>query len=81
MTAAALSNDALFKRLSTLIKDWNEFDLVPDEQKEEAKQIGELLYKQGGHQLMMDGYYHVKQQNRCASVLQAFWDGIGVWQW
>lgn len=71
----------LANRLKSLTRDWNEHDLVPDIQKAECREIGEALNKLGGMRAMLDGFYAAKERNRCASVIQAYWDGVGEWRW
>lgn len=71
----------LTNRLKSVSQDWNEHDLVPEIHKTECREIGEALNKMGGMQAMQTAYYAAKVQNRSASVIQAYWDGIGEWRW
>jgi len=75
------NRSVLIEQLRELSKDWNEYDLVPKSQQLECKQIGESLCTEGGIELMQDAYYDAKSRNRAASVIQAYWDGIGDWRW
>lgn len=72
---------ALFKELVALSAEWNEHDLVPEAQKAQCRAIGQQLNTLGGMELMQGAYYHAKGRNRCASMIQAYWDGIGEWRW
>ena len=72
---------ALTAQLVTLVKDWNYHDLISDEQKKECREIGRKLNAIGGMVAMRDAYYAAKATNRCASTLDAYWDGIGEWRW
>lgn len=71
----------LTNSLKNLCKDWNEHDLVPEEQKAKCREIGEALHKLGGMMLMQEAYYAARGRNRSASVIQAYWDGVGDWRW
>lgn len=71
----------LLAELTALTAQWNATDLIPVEQQMECKRIGEELNKIGGIHLMRQAYYSAHQANRCASVVQAYWDGIGEWRW
>lgn len=73
--------EGLTKQLFDLTKDWNEFDLVPKSQQAECRAIGEKLNSLGGLTLMQEVYRATHAKNRCASVIQAYWDGIGLWSW
>ena len=42
------------------------------------REIGEELYRRGGHRLMQEAYYHVRSTKIYFS--QDIWDGIGEWQ-
>lgn len=69
------------KRLISLSASWNEYDLVPKDQQAECRQLGERLDEIGGMEAMIDAYYAAKAKNRCASAIQAYWDGVGDWRW
>lgn len=71
----------LVDQLKNLTASWNEFDLVPKEQQDECRKIGEQIFAMGNEDLMQKAYYMAKEQNRCASVISAYWDGIGSWRW
>lgn len=71
----------LTNKLIEVSSDWNRHDLVPDQQKAECRVIGMSLNKLGGVDAMQTAYYAAKTHNRCASVIQAYWDGIGDWRW
>lgn len=42
------------------------------------REIGEELYRRGGHDLMQEAYYHVRSTKIYFS--QDIWDGIGEWE-
>ena len=71
----------LFTALAALSDQWAMDGQVPGFQIAECVAIGRELYNLGGEALMQEAYYHAKGSNRCASVIQAYWDGIGDWQW
>ena len=71
----------LVNRLIDVTANWNEHHLVPEEQKVRCRAIGEALNKAGGLGAMQDAYYAAKARNRCASLVQAYWDGVGEWRW
>ena len=71
----------LTSRLIDVSRNWNAHDLVPDEQKTRCRKIGEEINAAGGMAAMQTAYYEAKARNRCASVIQAYWDGIGDWRW
>lgn len=73
--------ETLTEQLCDLTKRWNETDLVPGSQQKECTEIGRKLDKLGGMTAMQDAYYAAKGQNRCASIVQAYFDGIGDWRW
>lgn len=72
---------SIVTELKTLTANWNQTDLVPKDQQEKCKDIGRRLNEIGGVSLMRDAYYAAHGANRCASVIQAYWDGIGDWRW
>lgn len=81
MSATESSTDFLFKQLHELTSRWNTFEDVPRSQQLECTAIGKKLHAAGGEALMRDAYYDVTGQNRAASVIAAYWHGIGEWQW
>ncbi len=72
---------ALVRQLIELTRQWNEHDLVPKAQQEKCREIGLALNASGGMALMQGAYYEARARNRSASVIQAYWDGIGDWRW
>jgi hypothetical protein len=71
---------ALYDELLAITRDWTRHDrILPNEAR--AKAIGRELYELGGESLMEMAYYHATGANRAATVLSAFWDGIGGWRW
>ena len=68
-------------QLLDLTKRWNEYEDIPRSQQLECRHIGEALNSAGGMKAMQDAYYAAKGQNRAASTIQAYWDGIGEWRW
>lgn len=75
------NREALLQGLRELTKDWNEYDLVPKTEQAICRDYGESLCTEGGIELMQEAYYDAKSRNRAASVIQAYWDGIGDWRW
>lgn len=71
----------LTSRLIEVSSGWNPHDLVPREQQTKCREIGEKLNEVGGMIAMQEAYYEAKARNRCASVIQAYWDNIGDWRW
>ncbi len=55
------------ERLIELIKDWNAHDLVPKNQQQECRKIGEELNADGGINAMREAYYAAEATNRNAS--------------
>jgi hypothetical protein len=50
-------------------------------QEEKSKEIGWILYDEGGIAYMQASYYALKFQSENAGILQCYWDGIGDWRW
>lgn len=71
----------LFSELRDLTKRWNAYEDIPRSQQLECKNIGHRLHADGGEALMRDAYYDATADNRAASVIAAYWDGIGEWRW
>lgn len=71
----------LTDELCALTRYWNAYEDIPKSQQNECKAIGRKLHEAGGFRYMTDAYHHAKSQNRCASTIQAYWDGIGDWRW
>ena len=67
-------------RLVELTQHWNEHDPVSAIQQKRAHDLGVALNEFGGKDEMLSAYYRAKAFNRCASVLQYYWDGIGDWR-
>lgn len=72
---------ALIDQLCELTKRWNTHEDVPRSQQLECKKIGRGLHAIGKEALMRTAYYEAKKHNPAASVIAAYWDGIGDWQW
>lgn len=75
------TQEKLILRLITLTTEWNEHEDVPKSQQYKCRAIGEALHKLGGMSMMVEAYRDVHRLNRAATVVQAYWDGIGDWQW
>lgn len=71
----------IVQKLKDLVKDWNEHDDVPLDQQHDARALGKELDRLGGYPAMLDAYDEVHAHNKCAAVLQAYWDNIGTWRW
>ena len=76
-----LTTELLFGQLRSLTKRCNEFEDIPRSQQIECRQIGEQLHAIGGKSVMQEAYYDAKSFNRAASVIAAYWDKVGDWQW
>jgi hypothetical protein len=72
---------ALFDQLCELTKRWTAHEDIPRSQQLECTDIGKRIHALGKEALMRDAYYHVTRPNRAASVVAAYWHGIGDWQW
>ena len=71
----------LTDELVNLTQFWNADEDVPKSQQKMCRAIGQKLHDAGGFRFMTDAYYHAKTRNRHASIVQAYWDGIGDWRW
>lgn len=72
---------ALREQLCELTSRWNTYEDIPSSQQAECHAIGRKLHALGGEGLMRDIYYEAHGRNRAASVVSAYWHGIGDWQW
>ena len=68
-------------KLIALTRNWNAHEDIPRSQQLECAEIGKRLYVAGGMKAMQDAYYQAKNANRYVSIIQAYWHGIGDWQW
>lgn len=75
------SPETLINQLLSLTLRWNTHEGVPRSQQSECKRIGARLNAIGGMDLMQRAYQAAHDENRSASVVQAYWHGIGDWQW
>lgn len=71
----------LTDELCALTLYWNDYEDIPQSQRIICREIGKKLHEAGGFRFMTDAYYHAKAQNRYASTIQAYWDGVGDWKW
>jgi hypothetical protein len=71
----------LFEKLKDLTKRWNAYEDVPGSQQAECRDLGKKLHAAGGMPLMREAYYEATAENRAASVIAAYWDGVGDWVW
>jgi len=78
---AARQQRELFAQLAELTKRWTSFEDIPVSQQRECRDLGRKLHALGAEPLMREAYYHAHAQNRAASILAAYWDGIGEWRW
>ena len=67
--------------LCAISECWNEFDDIDQIDIQRCKKLGAELNCIGGIELMQAVYYEAKSKNKCASVIQSYWDGIGEWRW
>lgn len=76
-----MSATSAIDQLCELTKRWNEYEDIPKSQQNECRAIGLAIYELGQEPLMREAYYTAKSLNRAASVVAAYWDGIGEWRW
>ncbi len=69
------------RQLLELTKRWNNHEDVPRSQQLECKAIGKNLNHVGGMSAMQDAYREARAANKDVHVIQAYWHGIGGWQW
>ena len=81
MLAPPATRETAFAQLRELTKRWNAYEEIPMSQQRECREIGRVLNALGGMALMQEAYYDAHGENRCASVVAAYWDGIGEWRW
>lgn len=72
---------ALIAELENMVQTWNEVDLIPVKEEQRCRAIGKRLHEIDGVPAMTRAYRDARLVNRCASVLAAYWDGIGEWRW
>ena len=68
-------------QLCELTKRWTAYEDIPRSQQSECRDIGRKLHALGGEQAMRDAYYEATARNRAATVLAAYFDGIGEGRW
>lgn len=71
---------ALILELEGIVQGWNETDLIAKSQESRCRAIGHRLHELDGEEAMRRAYRDSRLINRCASVLAAYWDGIGEWR-
>lgn len=71
----------LLAELRCLTKFWTIYEDIPVSQQRQCREIGRKLNELDGYPLMREAYYDAKGENPAASVIAAYWDGIGGWQW
>ncbi len=76
-----MSDAKLTADLCRLTAGFNEFDIPGKFIRERIRVIGGRLNDSGGIQAMRGAYYQAKRENPYASIIQAYWDGIGDWRW
>ena len=77
----AADDRKLIDQLVELTKRWTTYEDIPMSQQRECRDIGKKLHAIGGTGLMRDAYYAATAHNRAATVIAAYFDGIGDWQW
>ena len=75
-----MKSEELLKQLLDITIKWDFDGAVPQSQKIQCMEIGEMLNNLGGLHFMTEAYYHVTNRQPAASVIRVFWDGIGGWQ-
>jgi len=73
-------SESIVQELLDLSRWWTEYEDVPKSQQTRCIALGKQLHVEGGEDLMREVYYRVKQENRAASVMRYYWDGIGDWR-
>ena len=73
--------EILFEQLRELTSRWNDHEDIQKSQQAECKAIGEKLNMIGGMPLMTEAYRFAKSHNNSVHVIQAYWHGVGDWQW
>lgn len=76
-----MSNQSAIEQLCELTKRWTIYEDIPISQQQECRNIGRVIYSLGAEPLMREAYYTAKGLNPAASVVAAYWDGIGDWRW
>jgi hypothetical protein len=71
----------LFRQLCALTRNWNDHEDIPRSQQLECRKIGEALSAIGGNAAMVEAYYIARALNSNVHVIQAYWDGVGDFQW
>lgn len=67
--------------LCGLTKRWTIHEDIPRSQQIECREIGRKLHALGGEAAMRVAYYEATGRNRAATVVAAYFDGIGEWRW
>lgn len=73
-------SEDIYGDLLDLTQHWNASDDVPLTDQRKAVALGEELHHRGGFRLMQDCYYGARSENKYASILNVYWDGIGHWR-
>jgi hypothetical protein len=76
-----LTEEDVTDRLLEITKTWTHYEDIRRTEQEECKRLGKQLNEIGGYPLMLRICREVHAANPAASVLAAYWDGIGDWQW
>lgn len=77
----SMTSQSPINQLCELTKRWTHYEDIPVSQQKECRAIGVKIWTQGQEPAMREAYYTAKALNPAASVLAAYWDGIGNWQW
>ena len=75
------TREVLFEELRWVTGLWTVYEDIPKSQQARCRVIGTKLNALGGEALMREAYYDAKAANQAATVVQAYWDGIGDWRW
>lgn len=76
-----MSEQSAIEQLCDLTKRWTTYEDIPMSQQRECRTIGRVIHSLGQEPLMREAYYTAKGLNPAASVIAAYWDGIGEWRW
>lgn len=74
---------SLTAELIAITADWrrNAPKALSTAERDRVADIGVLLHKIGGEELMQRAYDEAHARNPAASFVQALWDGVGGWRW
>ena len=69
------------EELYELTTRWTIHEDIPRSQQRECRALGQRIYTESGHAGMVEACREAHTRNLAASIVAAYWDGIGNWQW